>query len=75
MECSSKDLHSGIHGGVIYEAMNDLIYLMSNLVTKEGKILIPGVCDSVRVLPHCCHHTIYMFMFYILHDVTGGSSY
>jgi len=47
VECSSKDLHSGIHGGAVHEAMNDLIYLMSNLVNKDGKIMIPGINNSV----------------------------
>ncbi|XP_005092269.1 cytosolic non-specific dipeptidase isoform X1 [Aplysia californica] len=50
VECASKDLHSGLFGGTVYEAMNDLIYLMSQLADVEGQILVPGVYDSVREL-------------------------
>ena len=28
MECSDKDLHSGVYGGSVHEAMTDLITLM-----------------------------------------------
>ena len=31
----------------MYEAMSDLIAIMNSLVDKKGKILIPGVYDSV----------------------------
>jgi len=47
VECGSKDLHSGVFGGTVHEAMVDLIYLLNNLVDGDGKILIPGVMDSV----------------------------
>ncbi|MEQ2259512.1 Metallopeptidase M20 [Xenotaenia resolanae] len=50
VECSGKDLHSGVFGGSIYEAMTDLIALMGSLVDRKGKILIPGVYDSVAPL-------------------------
>lgn len=50
VECSSKDLHSGLFGGTVHEAMSDLIYLMDNLVDKHGKILIPGIMDDVAPL-------------------------
>jgi len=45
--CATKDLHSGVFGGSVHEAMNDLIYLMSKLVDVNGKILAPGVSDEV----------------------------
>jgi len=45
-----KDLHSGIYGGSVHEPMTDLIALMSRLVDVKGKILIPGVYDSVAAL-------------------------
>uniref|UniRef100_A0A915K6K2 Cytosolic non-specific dipeptidase n=1 Tax=Romanomermis culicivorax TaxID=13658 RepID=A0A915K6K2_ROMCU len=45
--CASQDLHSGIHGGAVHEAMSDLVYLLNNLVDKSGKILIPHVYDQV----------------------------
>ncbi|XP_044282436.1 cytosolic non-specific dipeptidase isoform X1 [Varanus komodoensis] len=47
VECSDKDLHSGVYGGSVHEAMTDLIALMGSLVDKKGKILIPGIYDSV----------------------------
>lgn len=47
VECSDKDLHSGVYGGSVHEAMTDLISLMGCLVDKKGKILIPGINDAV----------------------------
>jgi len=48
--CAGQDLHSGVMGGTVHEAMNDLVYLMSKLVDVNGKILVPGVCDDVAPL-------------------------
>ncbi|XP_078491250.1 cytosolic non-specific dipeptidase-like [Ciona intestinalis] len=48
VQCSTKDLHSGVFGGSVHEAMGDLLAIMSSLVDKKGKILIPGVCDKVE---------------------------
>ncbi|XP_060680288.1 cytosolic non-specific dipeptidase-like isoform X1 [Hemiscyllium ocellatum] len=50
VECSNKDLHSGVFGGSVHEAMTDLIYLLSKLVDKKGKILIPGIDELVAPL-------------------------
>jgi len=50
IECAAKDLHSGVFGGAVHEAMNDLIYVMSNLVDGKNNILIPGVMDDVKKL-------------------------
>ncbi|CAK8695363.1 unnamed protein product [Clavelina lepadiformis] len=47
VQCSTKDLHSGVFGGSVHEAMGDLITIMSSLVDSKGKILIPGIYDSV----------------------------
>ncbi|XP_078254777.1 cytosolic non-specific dipeptidase [Rhinoraja longicauda] len=47
VECSNKDLHSGVFGGSVHEAMTDLIYLLGKLVDRKGKILIPGIDKSV----------------------------
>lgn len=56
--CAAKDLHSGVFGGTVYEAMNDLIYLLGQLADKEGKILIPNVYKDVApLLPN--EHEIY----------------
>lgn len=48
IECANQDLHSGCCGGLVYEAMPDLIWLLDRLVDKEGNILIPGIMDQVR---------------------------
>lgn len=50
VECASKDLHSGVFGGTVHEAMTDLIHLMSLLVDKNGKILVPNVYREVAPL-------------------------
>lgn len=47
VECASKDLHSGVFGGTMHEAMNDLIGLMGSLVDSKNRILVPGIYDSV----------------------------
>lgn len=47
VECATKDLHSGVFGGTVHEAMTDLVYLLSTLVNKDGKILIPGLYNEV----------------------------
>ena len=50
VECCSKDLHSGVFGGTVHEAMSDLIYLMNTLVDADGKITIDGINDDVAPL-------------------------
>lgn len=47
VECACKDLHSGVFGGTIHEAMNDLIALMASLVDAKNRILVPGIYESV----------------------------
>ena len=47
VECSTKDLHSGVYGGSVHEAMTDLIKLMGSLVDTSGKILVDGVMKMV----------------------------
>jgi Cys-Gly metallodipeptidase DUG1 len=45
-----SDLHSGIFGGSVHEPMTDLFSLFSKLVTPSGRILIPGISESVAPL-------------------------
>uniref|UniRef100_A0A674BXR9 Cytosolic non-specific dipeptidase n=1 Tax=Salmo trutta TaxID=8032 RepID=A0A674BXR9_SALTR len=47
IECCDKDLHSGVFGGSVHEAMTDLIALLGSLVDKKGKILVPGMYEEV----------------------------
>ncbi|XP_061392242.1 cytosolic non-specific dipeptidase-like [Musca vetustissima] len=52
VECARQDLHSGVFGGSVYEAMSDLCWLLSTLVDKETNITIPGIeRDIVPLLP------------------------
>lgn len=50
IESSTKDLHSGVFGGAIHESMVDLVAMLNELVDAKGKILVPGVYDSVSPL-------------------------
>ncbi|XP_046580783.1 cytosolic non-specific dipeptidase-like [Haliotis rubra] len=47
VECASKDLHSGVFGGTVHEAMVDLVGLLGTLVNNKGEILIPGINEGV----------------------------
>ena len=48
VECAEQDLHSGVLGGTVHEAMTDLVHLMASLVEPgTGKILIDGILDDV----------------------------
>lgn len=50
VECAAKDLHSGVFGGTVHEAMVDLIYLLDQLVDKNGRILVPHIYNEVAPL-------------------------
>ncbi|CAH0057772.1 unnamed protein product [Clonostachys solani] len=45
---AEKDAHSGSFGGVLSEPMSDLASVMSSMVDSKGRILIPGIYDTVR---------------------------
>eukprot|EP00928_Gymnodinium_smaydae_P012061 TRINITY_DN14395_c0_g6_i1.p1 TRINITY_DN14395_c0_g6~~TRINITY_DN14395_c0_g6_i1.p1 ORF type:complete len:577 (-),score=140.51 TRINITY_DN14395_c0_g6_i1:22-1701(-) len=45
--CSTKDMHSGVIGGGVHEAMTDMVHVMAKLVDSQGKILVPGIMDDV----------------------------
>ena len=47
IECAQKDLHSGVYGGAVHEAMADLFQLMSKLTDQNHNILVPGLMDDV----------------------------
>lgn len=46
----AQDLHSGVLGGAVHEAMTDLVHLMASLVDPRGRILVPGVGDGVAAV-------------------------
>lgn len=48
--CSSKDMHSGVIGGSVHEAMTDVVRLMGSLVDSSGEILVDGIQDDVTPL-------------------------
>lgn len=48
--CATRDLHSGVFGGIMHEAMSDLIYLLNTLVDVDGKILVDGIYEKVHVI-------------------------
>jgi len=50
IESSSKDLHSGVFGGTVNEGMLDLVWMMNQLVDKDGNILVEKLMDSVAPL-------------------------
>ncbi|XP_005990781.1 beta-Ala-His dipeptidase [Latimeria chalumnae] len=50
VECAKQDLHSGVFGGSVHEAMSDLIALLDSLSDSSGKILVPGISDAVAPL-------------------------
>lgn len=50
VQCAAKDLHSGLYGGSVHEAMSDLVYLLNSLVSVNGRIAIPGIMDDVEPL-------------------------
>lgn len=47
IQCAAKDLHSGVYGGAVHEAMVDCVNVLSKLVDTKGKILIPGINEAV----------------------------
>ncbi|CAI4222830.1 unnamed protein product [Auanema sp. JU1783] len=43
----NQDLHSGVYGGIIHEPMSDLVWILSQLVTIDNRIQIPGIYEGV----------------------------
>lgn len=48
VQCCEQDLHSGVFGGTVHEAMTDLVRLLGTLVDTDGTILVEGVMDNVK---------------------------
>ncbi len=46
----SKDLHSGLYGGVVHNPAQALAELIAGMHDKNGKITLPGFYDKVRKL-------------------------
>ncbi|CAH8845701.1 unnamed protein product [Trichobilharzia szidati] len=48
VEGANRILHSGCHGGAVYEPLADLNYLLNSLTDNQGNILVPGIYDEVK---------------------------
>lgn len=46
---SKMDLHSGSHGGIVYNPIHALVEILGQLRDPEGKIAIPGFYDGIEV--------------------------
>ena len=46
----SKDLHSGLYGGIVHNPAQVLTELVAGMHDKNGKITLPGFYDNVRKL-------------------------
>ncbi|XP_044270181.1 cytosolic non-specific dipeptidase [Tribolium madens] len=70
VQCAAKDLHSGVFGGTVHEAMTDLVYLMGTLVNKDGRIQVEGIYDDVAPLMEG-EHDIYKKIDFDVNDYRG----
>ncbi|KAG8292704.1 Metallopeptidase M20 [Homalodisca vitripennis] len=48
VEGGKVDLHSGVHGGMVSEPMNDLMSLLCSLTDNKGEIQVPNFRDNVE---------------------------
>lgn len=46
----TRNLHSGVDGGAIFEPVVDLVGILSTLIDSHGEALVPGFYDDVRPL-------------------------
>jgi len=46
--CTRTDIHSGSHGGIVYNPIHAIIKLLGDLRNSDGKIGIPGFYDDVK---------------------------
>lgn len=45
---AAHDLHSGLYGGAVPNAINTLCHIVARLKDEQGRILVPGMYDDVR---------------------------
>ena len=50
LQGSNGDLHSGSHGGIVYNPLHALVEMLNKLRDQDGRVLIPGFYDDVREL-------------------------
>jgi acetylornithine deacetylase/succinyl-diaminopimelate desuccinylase-like protein len=51
VKCSHHDLHSGTHGGIVFNPIHALIDLLGSLRNEQGAITVPGFYDNVMEMP------------------------
>lgn len=44
---SNSDLHSGVHGGMVYNPLHALVEILASLRDNNGRIAIPGFYEAV----------------------------
>lgn len=47
---SQTDLHSGLHGGIVFNPIHALVEILASLRDAEGRILVPGFYDGIQEL-------------------------
>ncbi len=47
---ASSDLHSGCHGGIVYNPCRALSEILSSLWDSDGKVAVPGFYEGVELL-------------------------
>lgn len=57
---ASTDLHSGSHGGLVYNANHALIEMLAKLHDASGAIAIPGFYDDVKEVPLEIRRRLYL---------------
>ncbi len=48
---SQIDLHSGSHGGIVYNPIHALVKLLANLRNDQGDVTVPGFYEDVEDVP------------------------
>ncbi|WKY16341.1 hypothetical protein Q1695_001200 [Nippostrongylus brasiliensis] len=71
VRCAKQDLHSGTYGGAVPEAMNDLVWILSQLTDLEGRIKITGLSDMVAPI-HDGEHQIYETIDFNMEEFRNG---
>lgn len=57
---STTDLHSGTHGGIVYNPNHAIIELLGRLRASDGTIAIPGFYDDVADVPESIRQHLYL---------------
>lgn len=47
---SNIDLHSGFHGGIVYNPLHALVEILAKLRDEEGRVTVPGFYENVKTI-------------------------